>query len=154
MKKEKLSVALSILLFSSVMAATVSAYGQEADTEPLSRHTETVPSSPPNTEADAPVSNQAKSKGFIEDSHFNVLGRSFSEHFEPKGAKDKDAWVLGAQAVFESGFTRGLIGLGGDVSMFGAFKLNGGNGAGTRVHVGTDGGGRTSSRGRIRACGT
>ncbi|WP_250500496.1 OprD family outer membrane porin [Caballeronia sp. GAWG1-5s-s] len=141
MKKEKLSVALSILLFSGAMAATVAAYGQEADTEPLSRHTETVPSSPPNTEADAPVSSQAKSKGFIEDSHFNLLGRSFSEHFEPEGAKKKDAWVLGAQAVFESGFTRGLVGLGGDVSMFGAFKLNGGNGAGTRVHVGTDGGG-------------
>jgi hypothetical protein len=155
MKKQKVSVALSILLFSGAMAAAFPAYAQQApqptpqpapqpDEQPLSRHTETVPDSPPNTEADAPVSNQAKAKGFIEDSHLNLLMRSFTEHDDisrvsPTGRKD--AWVLGAQAVFESGYTKGLIGLGGDVSLFGAFKLNGGNGAGNRVHVGTDGGG-------------
>jgi len=139
--KQKRSLALSILLFSGFMAATVAAHADEAETQPVSRHTEAPPDSPPNTEADAPVSSQAKSKGFIEDSHFNVLMRSFTEHDEFKGAGKKDAWVLGAQAVFESGYTKGLIGLGGDVSLFGAFKLNGGNGAGNRVHVGTDGGG-------------
>ena len=141
MKKQKASVALSILLFSGFMAANVAAYGEETDTEAPSRHTEAVPSSPPNTEANAPVSNQAKAKGFIEDAHLNLLGRSFTEHDEFKGAGKKDAWVLGAQAVFESGYTRGLIGLGADVSLFGAFKLNGGDGAGNLVHVGTDGGG-------------
>jgi hypothetical protein len=139
--KQKRSLALSILLFSGFMAATVAAHADETETQPVSRHTEAPPDSPPNTEADAPVSSQAKSKGFIEDSHFNVLMRSFTEHDEFKGAGKKDAWVLGAQAVFESGYTKGLIGLGGDVSLFGAFKLNGGNGAGNRVHVGTDGGG-------------
>jgi hypothetical protein len=71
----------------------------------------------------------------------NLLVRSFTEHDEFKGGGKKDAWVLGAQAVFESGYTKGLIGLGGDVSLFGAFKMNGGDGAGNRVHVGTNGGG-------------
>ena len=122
------------------MAATVAAHADETETQPVSRHTEAPPDSPPNTEADAPVSSQAKSKGFIEDSHFNVLMRSFTEHNEFKDAGKKDAWMLGAQAVFESDYTKDLIGLGGDVSLFGAFKLNGGNGAGNRVHVGTDGG--------------
>ncbi|MDR5807900.1 hypothetical protein [Caballeronia sp. LZ019] len=74
MKKQKASVALSILLFSGFMAANVAAYGEEADTEPPSRHTEAVPNSPPNTEADAPISNQAKAKGFIEDSHSTCSG--------------------------------------------------------------------------------
>ncbi|SAK64478.1 OprD family outer membrane porin [Caballeronia calidae] len=141
MKKQKHSLALSILLFSGFMAATFAAHADETDAQPPSRHTEAPPNSPPNTEADAPVSSQAKSKGFIEDSHVNLLLRSFTEHDEFKGAGKKDAWVLGAQAVFESGYTKGLIGLGGDVSLFGAFKLNGGVGAGNRVHVGTDGGG-------------
>ena len=82
MKKTKLSLALSILFFSGALAAGF-AHAQEAqqpDNETLSRHTATSPDSPPNTEADAPVSNQAKSKGFIEDSHLNLLLRSFAEH--------------------------------------------------------------------------
>ncbi|WP_250467156.1 OprD family outer membrane porin [Caballeronia sp. GAFFF2] len=144
MKKQKRSLALSILLFSGFMAASVASYGQQApaptdDTDPPSRHTEAPPSSPPNTEADAPVSNQAKSKGLIEDSHLNLLTRSYTEHFEAKGAEKKDAWVLGEQAVFESGYTRGLVGLGFDLTMFGALKLNGGSGAGNRVRIGAPG---------------
>ena len=145
MKKQKRSIALSILLFSGVFAAPFAAHAQQApaqqqpDQQLPSRHTEAPPDSPPNTEADAPVSNQAKSKGFIEDSHLNILMRSFTEHDEFKGAGKKDAWVLGAQAVFESGFTKGLIGVGADVSLFGAFKLNGGQGAGNRVHVSSSG---------------
>jgi hypothetical protein len=146
-----LSVALSILFFTGAMAGPYKAYAQQApapqpDEQPLSRHTETVPDSPPNTEADAPVSSQAKSKGFIEDSHLNLLFRSFAEHDTFNSVKKKDAWVLGAQAVFESGYTKGLIGLGGDVSLFGALKLNGGRSGAVgsnnnQVHVATDGGG-------------
>jgi hypothetical protein len=147
MKKQKRSVALSILLFSGVMAAHVAAYGQTApapqpasqpDAEPLTRHTEVVPDAPPNTEADAPLSNQAQSKGLIEDAHFNLLFRSYTEHFEPKGSKAVDAWTLGNQAVFESGYTRGLFGVGFDASLFSEIKLNGGQGAGNRVHVSTN----------------
>ncbi|SAK65576.1 porin [Caballeronia hypogeia] len=143
MQKQKRSLALSILLFSGVMAVTPAARADDTPPPPdaPSRHTEAPPDAPPNTAADAPVSSQAKSNGFIEDSHLNLLFRSYTEHDDLKGAGKKDAWVLGAQAVFESGYTKGLIGLGGDVSLFGAFKLNGGMGAGNRVHVGTDGGG-------------
>ena len=142
MKKQKRSLALSILLFSGLMAGTVAAYAEETETEPPSRHTEAPPSSPPNTEADAPISKQSQSKGFIEDSHFNLLFRSYSEHFEAEGLKKKDAWVIGNQAVFESGYTRGLFGVGFDASLFSALKLNGGNGAGNRVHLNADGTGQ------------
>ncbi|WP_250529506.1 OprD family outer membrane porin [Caballeronia sp. ATUFL_F1_KS4A] len=151
MKKQKTSAALSILLFGAYIAAAVPAHAQQAPTQTaqaqqpsadddlLTRQKALAPDSPPNTEADAPVSNQAKSKGFIEESHLNLLMRSFTEHDEFKGAGKKDAWVLGAQAVFESGYTKGLIGVGADVSLFGAFKLNGGQGAGNRVHVSSSG---------------
>jgi hypothetical protein len=141
-KKQKHSLALSILLFSGLMAGTVLAHADETETDPPSRHTEAPPSSPPNTEADAPISNQAKSNGFIEDAHFKLLFRSYSEHFEMEGAKNKDAWVIGNQAVFESGYTRGLFGVGFDASLFSALKLNGGQGAGNRVHLNADGTGQ------------
>lgn len=121
------------------MALTAAAHADDTPAEAPSRHTEAPPDSSPNTEADAPLSSQAKSKGFIEDSHLNLLMRSFIEHDEFKGAGKKDAWVLGAQVVFESGYTKGLIGLGGDVSLFGTFKLNGGHGAGNRVHLSSSG---------------
>jgi hypothetical protein len=158
MKKQKLSVALSILLFNAYIAGATSAHAQQASTQTaqaqqptaddnlLTRQQALEPSSPPNTEADAPVSNQAKSKGFIADSHLNLLFRSFAEHDTFNTVKKKDAWVLGAQAVFESGYTQGLIGFGGDLSMFGALKLNGGRSGepgsnNNQVHVATDGGG-------------
>ncbi|MDR5818035.1 OprD family outer membrane porin [Caballeronia sp. LZ033] len=141
MKKQKRSIALSILLCSGFMAAAATSHADETDADASTRHTEAPPASPPHTEADAPMSSQAKSNGLIEDSHFNLLLRSYTEHDDLKGSGKKDASVLGAQAVFESGYTKGLIGLGGDVSLFGAFKFNGGEGAGNRVHLGTDGGG-------------
>jgi outer membrane porin, OprD family len=141
-KKQKRSLALSILLFSGLMAGNVAAHADETDSEPPSRHTEAPPSSPPDTGADAPISSQAKSQGFIEDSHFKLLFRSYSEHFEAEGIKKKDAWVIGNQAVYESGYTRGLFGVGLDASLFSALKLNGGNGAGNRVHLNADGTGQ------------
>lgn len=157
MKKQKRYVALSILLFGAYIAGATSAYAQQvpsqtAQAQPsandnlLTRQQAMEPSSPPNTEADAPVSNQAKSKGFVEDSHLNLLFRSFAEHDTFNTVKKKDAWVFGAQAVFESGYTKGLIGFGGALSMFGALKLNGGRSSdpgssNNQVHVATNGGG-------------
>lgn len=79
-QKQKRSLALSILLFSGVMAMTALAHADDTPSDAPSRHTEAPPDSPPSTEADAPVSSQAKSKGFIEDSHLNMLFRSFTEH--------------------------------------------------------------------------
>src|SRR3984893_19489998 len=95
-----------LIVFTGLMNPAISAFADDDDV--ATRHTEAPPSSPPNSEADAPISNQAKSKGFIEDSHFNLLFRSYTEHFEADGIKKKDASVLGNQAGFESGDTRGL----------------------------------------------
>lgn len=137
MKQQKRSLALSLIVFSGLMSPAMYAFADDDDV--ATRHTEAPPSSPPNSEADAPISNQAKSQGFIEDSHLNLLFRSYTEHFEADGIKKKDASVLGNQAVFESGYTRGLFGVGFDASLFSAFKLNGGQGAGNRVHLNHDG---------------
>jgi hypothetical protein len=92
------------------------------------------------------MSSQSKSKGLIADSHLNILLRNYSDYYHGYGfgdvkSENRHAWVLGAQANFESGFTQGLIGLGFDASLFGAFKFDGGKGAKNMVHVGRNGGG-------------
>jgi hypothetical protein len=103
MKKQKHSVALSLIVFSGLMSPAVSAFADDDDV--ATRHTEAPPSSPPNSEADAPISKQSKSQGFIADSHLKLLFRSYTERLEMEGTKNKDAWVVGNQAVFESGYT-------------------------------------------------
>jgi hypothetical protein len=137
MKIQKHSLALTLTVATALMGPSISAFADDDDIS--TRHTEAPPSSPPNTEADAPISNQSKSQGFIEDSNLKLLFRSYTERLESDGAKNKDAWVLGNQAVFESGYTRGLFGVGLDASLFSDLKLNGGQGAGNRVHLNHDG---------------
>jgi hypothetical protein len=134
MKQHTRTLAISTIVFSGLISGAPLAYADEDDGVPT-RHTEAPPSSPPNMEADSPINNQATATGFIDGSHFNLLFRSFTDHFTSEGAKNRDAWVLGNQAVFESGYTRGLFGVGLDASLFSAFKLNGGQGAGNRVHL-------------------
>lgn len=87
------------------------------------------------------VSSQAKSHGLIQDSHLNFLFRNYTDMLDQKGGPHRHAWVLGAQANFESGFTKGPIGFGFDASLYGAFKLDGGRGAGSMVHIAKGGGG-------------
>ena len=100
-----------------------------------------------NAEADqtvtppTPLSSQAASKGFIADSHLNLQFRNYSDYFQAPTSIYRHAWVQGAQANYESGFTQGVVGFGVDASLFAALKLDGGNGAGNMVHVGKDGGG-------------
>ncbi|OAJ59765.1 OprD family outer membrane porin [Paraburkholderia ginsengiterrae] len=89
----------------------------------------------------APPSSQAASKGFIADSHLKLEFRNYADYFQAPDTIYRHAWVQGAQVNFESGYTQGLIGLGADVSLFGALKLDGGNGAGNMVHVAKGGGG-------------
>ncbi len=137
MNFNKSALALSTVVFSGLMSGMTPAYADDEDIE--TKHTETPQSSPANTEADAPVNNQAQAKGFIDGSHLNLLTRSYTEHLESPGSKQKNAWVIGNQAVFESGYTRGLFGVGLDASLFTDFKLNGGQGAGNRVHLNHDG---------------
>ncbi|NYH16001.1 hypothetical protein GGD41_003229 [Paraburkholderia bryophila] len=92
-------------------------------------------------EPPSPPSSQAASKGFIADSHLNLQFRNYSDYFQAPKTTYRHAWIQGAQANYESGFTQGLVGFGVDASLFAALKLDGGNGAGNMVHVGKDGGG-------------
>ncbi|RDK03046.1 OprD family outer membrane porin [Paraburkholderia lacunae] len=100
-----------------------------------------------NAEADqavtppTPPSSQASSKGFIADSHLNLLLRNYADYFQAPPSLYRHAWVQGVQANYESGFTQGPVGFGVDASLFGALKLDGGNGAGNMVHVAKGGGG-------------
>ncbi|TKC87654.1 OprD family porin [Trinickia terrae] len=91
-------------------------------------------------------SSQAKSKGLIAGSHLNFEFRNYSDYLHMPGSSDSDsvnrhAWVQGVMANFESGYTQGLIGLGFDASLYAAFKLDGGKGAGNMAHVAKGGGG-------------
>lgn len=88
-----------------------------------------------------PQSSQAQSKGFIADSSLTLNLRNYLDHFDNEGGPHRHAWVQGAMLDYTSGYTQGLVGLGLDASLYGALKLDGGQGAGNMVHVGKDGGG-------------
>ncbi|MBP0589742.1 OprD family outer membrane porin [Paraburkholderia sp. LEh10] len=87
------------------------------------------------------LSSQAKSNGLVADSHLNLLFRNYADVFDNEGGPHRHAWVQGMQANFESGYTKGPVGLGVDASLFASLKLDGGNGAGNMVHVAKGGGG-------------
>jgi len=57
------------------------------------------------------------------------------------GAARRYAWVQAAMLNYAFGFTKGPIGFGADTSLYGAFKLDGGTGAGNMVHVSKTGNG-------------
>ena len=87
------------------------------------------------------MSRQADSQGLFAGSHLKFLLRSYTDHLETRGSNTRNAWVLGSQLNFESGFSTGPIGFGADAGLFSALKLNGGSGAGNMAHVDPDGGG-------------
>jgi hypothetical protein len=86
-------------------------------------------------------SSQSQSKGFVADSHLTLNLRNYFDHFDNEGGPHRHAWVQGAMLDYTSGYTQGLVGLGLDASLYGALKLDGGQGAGNMVHVGKNGGG-------------
>lgn len=86
-------------------------------------------------------SGQAASKGFIGDSHLTLNLRNYADVQDVDGGPHRHAWVEGAMLDYTSGFTQGPIGFGVDASLYGAFKLDGGQGAGNMVHVAKGGGG-------------
>ncbi|WP_245964715.1 OprD family outer membrane porin [Trinickia dinghuensis] len=88
----------------------------------------------------APVSSQARGAGFAADSRFDLEWRNYTDHFHATGVS-RHAWAEGVQAKFESGFTRGAIGLGLDAALFGELKLDGGRGAHNMVYAGRHGDG-------------
>ncbi|AEA65312.1 Outer membrane porin, OprD family protein [Burkholderia gladioli BSR3] len=96
-----------------------------------------APSPTPNVDLSA----QAKSQGFIKDSHLELMFRNYSDVLDAKEGPHRHAWIQALMANYESGYTQGPIGFGVDASVYAAFKLDGGAGAGNMVHVAKGGGG-------------
>src|SRR5471030_2330171 len=77
----------------------------------------------------AMASDQSDSKGFVDDSHLNVLLRNAYINRDYKsGADDKIEWGQAAIATFKSGFTQGTVGVGVDAFGLYALRLDGGRG--------------------------
>ncbi len=77
----------------------------------------------------AQANDQAESKGFIEDSHANLLLRNAYINRDKKhGTKDQSEWGQAFIGKFESGFTQGTVGVGVDAFGLYALRLDGGKG--------------------------
>ena len=77
----------------------------------------------------AQANEQAESKGFIEDSHANVLLRNAYINRDKKhNTDDQIEWGQGVIANFSSGFTQGTVGVGVDAFGLYAVRLDGGKG--------------------------
>ncbi|CAK13228.1 OprD family porin [Pseudomonas entomophila] len=77
----------------------------------------------------AQANDQADSKGFVEDSHANVLLRNaFINRDKKHGTNDQSQWGQGVIANFSSGFTQGTVGVGVDAFGLYALRLDGGKG--------------------------
>src|SRR5450830_1722798 len=77
----------------------------------------------------AMASDQSDSKGFVDDSHLNVLLRNAYINRDYKdGNKDKAEWGQAAIGKFSSGFTQGTVGVGVDAFGLYALRLDGGKG--------------------------
>ncbi|SEO99809.1 OprD family porin [Pseudomonas sp. NFACC39-1] len=77
----------------------------------------------------AMASDQAESKGFVEDSSLNVLLRNAYMNRDYKnGNEDKAEWGQAAIGTFSSGFTQGTVGVGVDAFGLYALRLDGGKG--------------------------
>ncbi|HEK1683869.1 TPA: OprD family porin [Pseudomonas putida] len=77
----------------------------------------------------AQANDQAESKGFIEDSHANVLLRNaFINRDKKHHTNDQSQWGQGVIANFSSGFTQGTVGVGVDAFGLYAVRLDGGKG--------------------------
>jgi hypothetical protein len=136
----------------STPQATANAQAQPPRTEPLIQPNapEALASANPEQSANETVradnpprtqSSQAASQGFIGDSHLTLNLRNYADMQDVEGGPHRHAWVQGAMLDYTSGFTQGPVGFGVDASLYGAFKLDGGQGAGNMVHVAKGGGG-------------
>src|SRR5450830_1021498 len=77
----------------------------------------------------AMASDQSDSKGFVDDSHLNVLLRNAYINRDYKsGNPDKIEWGQAAIGTFQSGFTQGTVGVGVDAFGQYAVRLDGGRG--------------------------
>ncbi|MGV8860231.1 MAG: OprD family porin [Pseudomonas sp.] len=72
------------------------------------------------------VSDQADSKGFVEDSKLNLLLRNYYFNRDNKnGGADQKDWTQGFHGVFSSGYTQGTVGVGVDAFGYLGLKLDG-----------------------------
>jgi imipenem/basic amino acid-specific outer membrane pore len=72
------------------------------------------------------VSDQADSKGFVEDSKLNLLLRNYYyNRNKQNGAVDDKDWTQGFHGVFSSGYTQGTVGFGVDAFGYLGLKLDG-----------------------------
>ena len=77
----------------------------------------------------AMANDQADAKGFVEDSHLNVLARNAYISRDYKNhQQDKAEWGQGFLGTFSSGFTQGTVGVGVDAFGIYALRLDGGRG--------------------------
>ena len=77
----------------------------------------------------AMANDQADAKGFVEDSHLNVLARNaYISRDYKNGQQDKAEWGQGFLGTFTSGFTQGTVGVGVDAFGIYALRLDGGRG--------------------------
>ncbi|MFJ4056043.1 MULTISPECIES: OprD family porin [Pseudomonas] len=77
----------------------------------------------------AQANEQAESKGFIEDSHANILLRNaYMDRDKKHGTKDQSEWGQAFIGNFSSGFTQGTVGVGVDAFGLYAVRLDGGKG--------------------------
>ncbi|ATB65715.1 OprD family porin [Pseudomonas mosselii] len=77
----------------------------------------------------AQANEQAESKGFIEDSHANVLLRNaFINRDKKHHTNDQSQWGQAFIGNFSSGFTQGTVGVGVDAFALYAVRLDGGKG--------------------------
>lgn len=84
-------------------------------------------------QAEAFVGDQAEAKGFLEDSHLDLLLRNmYYDHDGKNGAGDQRDWTQGFFANYSSGYTQGTVGFGVDAFGYLGLKLDAGGGnAGT-----------------------
>ena len=79
-----------------------------------------------------PLSAQADTNGFIDDSHFSIKARNFymNRNFldDRTSQNYSEEWAQGFIATFESGFTEGTVGLGVDAIGLLGLKLDTGGG--------------------------
>ena len=77
----------------------------------------------------AMANDQADAKGFVEDSHLNVLARNAYISRDYKNhQQDKAEWGQGFLGTFTSGFTQSTVGVGVDAFGIYALRLDGGRG--------------------------
>lgn len=91
----------------------------------------------------AVASSQSESKGFVEDSSFNIFNRALymnrdfrngaensSDTNKPVGKRSgyREEFGLGIRLLAESGFTQGTVGVGVDAHSLSSIKLDGGRG--------------------------